>query len=45
MLATFCMRTMIPLRILTLVSNVLFCICGYLDNLYPVLILHLILFR
>jgi hypothetical protein len=29
------MRTMIPLRILTLVSNVLFCIYGYLDNLYP----------
>jgi CRP/FNR family transcriptional regulator, cyclic AMP receptor protein len=43
-LATFCMRTMIPLRILALVSNVLFCIYGYFDNLYPVLILHLILF-
>jgi len=43
-LATFCMRTMIPLRILALVSNVLFCLYGYLDNLYPVLILHLVLF-
>jgi len=43
-LATFCTRTMIPLRILALVSNVLFCLYGYLDNLYPVLILHLVLF-
>ena len=42
-LATFCMRTMIPLRILALVSNVLFCLYGYFDNLPPVLILHLIL--
>jgi CRP/FNR family transcriptional regulator, cyclic AMP receptor protein len=43
-LATFCMRTMIPLRILALASNVLFCLYGYFDNLYPVLILHLVLF-
>jgi hypothetical protein len=43
-LATFCMRTMIPLRILALVSNVLFCLYGYLDNLDPVLVLHLVLF-
>jgi CRP/FNR family transcriptional regulator, cyclic AMP receptor protein len=34
-LATFCMRTMIPIRILALVSNVLFCLYGYLGNLYP----------
>ena len=42
-LATFCMSTMIPLRILALVSNVLFIAYGYLDHLYPVLILHIIL--
>jgi CRP/FNR family cyclic AMP-dependent transcriptional regulator len=42
-LATFCMR-MIPLRILALGSNVLFCLYGYFDNLYPVLTLHLVLF-
>ncbi len=43
-LATFCMSTMVPLRILALVSNVLFCSYGYFDHLYPVLILHIILF-
>ena len=39
-LATFCMSTMIPLRIVALASNVLFCSYGYLDHLYPVLLLH-----
>lgn len=43
-LATFCMSTMIPLQILALVSNVLFCSYGYFDHLYPVLILHATLF-
>lgn len=43
-LATFCMSTMIPLRIMALGSNVLFMLYGYFDNLYPVLILHVILF-
>jgi CRP/FNR family transcriptional regulator, cyclic AMP receptor protein len=43
-LATFCMSTMIPLRILALVSNVLFCSYGYFDHLYPVVVLHAILF-
>ena len=43
-LATFCMSTMIPLRILALGSNLLFCLYGYLDHIYPVLILHTILF-
>jgi len=42
-LATFCMSTMIPLRILALGSNVLFMAYGYLDHLYPVLLLHGIL--
>ena len=43
-LATFCMSTMIPLRIVALGSNVLFCAYGYFDHLYPVLILHVTLF-
>jgi CRP-like cAMP-binding protein len=43
-LVTFCMSTMIPLRIVALCSNVLFCAYGYADHLYPVLILHAILF-
>lgn len=43
-LTTFCMSTMIPLRIVALGSNVLFCAYGYFDHLYPVLILHATLF-
>ncbi len=43
-LATFCMSTMIPLRILALGSNVLFMAYGYVDHLYPVFLLHAILF-
>lgn len=43
-LITFCMSTMIPLRTIALVSNVLFCAYGYFGHLYPVLILHAVLF-
>jgi len=43
-LTTFCMSTMIPLRVVALVSNILFCAYGYFDHLYPVLILHAVLF-
>ena len=43
-LATFCMRTMIPLKVLALTSNLLFALYGYFDGLHPVLFLHLILF-
>lgn len=43
-LATFLMSTMIPLRVIALVSNVLFISYGYFDGIYPVLILHSILF-
>ena len=43
-LATFCMSTMIPLRILALGSNVLFMAYGYAEHLYPVFLLHAILF-
>jgi CRP-like cAMP-binding protein len=42
-LATFCMSTMIPLRVIALVSNVLFLVYGYADQLYPVFFLHAIL--
>jgi CRP/FNR family cyclic AMP-dependent transcriptional regulator len=43
-LATFCMNTMIPLRVLALASNVLFIAYGYADHLFPVLLLHTLLF-
>ena len=43
-LATFCMSTMIPLRIIALCSNVLFCGYGYFEHIYPVLVFHSILF-
>jgi CRP/FNR family transcriptional regulator, cyclic AMP receptor protein len=42
-LATFCMKTMIPLRGAAICSNVAFIVYGFYDNLYPVLILHGIL--
>jgi CRP/FNR family cyclic AMP-dependent transcriptional regulator len=42
-LATFCMSTMVSLRVLALVSNVLFCAFGAIRHIYPVLILHTIL--
>ncbi len=40
----FCMSTMIALRIVALVSNVLFMAYGFVDHLYPVFMLHAILF-
>ncbi len=43
-LATFCMSTMISLRGMALASNVLFIAYGYADHLYPVLLLHTLLF-
>jgi len=42
-LATFCMSTMIPLRVTALVSNILFSAFGAWAHIYPVMILHLIL--
>jgi CRP/FNR family transcriptional regulator, cyclic AMP receptor protein len=42
-LATFCMKTMIPLRCAAVCSNVAFIVYGFYDNLYPVLVLHGIL--
>jgi CRP/FNR family transcriptional regulator, cyclic AMP receptor protein len=43
-LATFCMSTMVPLRIVAICSNVLFAVFGALAHVYPVLVLHLVLF-
>jgi CRP/FNR family transcriptional regulator, cyclic AMP receptor protein len=40
---TFYMRTMVPLRMVGLLSNCTFITYGYLGGLYPVLVLHLIL--
>ena len=42
-LATFCMSTMVPLRIIAIGSNVLFATFGALAHIHPVLVLHLIL--
>ena len=42
-LATFCMSTMVPLRVIAIGSNVLFATFGALAHIYPVLVLHLIL--
>jgi hypothetical protein len=42
-LATFYMKTMIPLRSVAIASNVVFMTYGFLQGLYPVLVLHLIL--
>ena len=42
-LATFCMKTMIPLRCAAICSNVAFIVYGLYDNVYPVLVLHGIL--
>lgn len=42
-LATFCMRAMIPLRVAAIISNVLFALFGALAHIYPVLLLHVVL--
>jgi hypothetical protein len=42
-LCSFCMTTIVALRTLALMSNVLFMLYGWCAHLYPVLILHLIL--
>jgi CRP/FNR family transcriptional regulator, cyclic AMP receptor protein len=42
-LATFCMKTMIPLRAAAICSNVAFIIYGFDAGVWPVLILHAIL--
>jgi hypothetical protein len=42
-LASFCMTTIVALRTLALLSNVLFILYGLCAHIYPVLILHIIL--
>jgi hypothetical protein len=42
-LATFSMRTMIPLRFIGIASNVAFIVYGLAGGLYPVLVLHALL--
>jgi hypothetical protein len=42
-LATFCMKTMIPLRGAAVCSNIAFIVYGFYDTVYPVLLLHTIL--
>ena len=38
--ATFCMRSMVPLRLVAIASNVAFIAYAYLGELTPVLVLH-----
>ena len=38
--ATFCMKTMMPLRIVAIVSNFAFICYAIMGDLHPVLILH-----
>lgn len=42
-LATFLMRNMVPLRLIAILSNILFLSYGYVAHIYPVLLLHLVL--
>jgi hypothetical protein len=42
-LGSFCMSTIVSLRILAIISNVLFAVYGVLAHLYPVFLLHSIL--
>jgi acyl carrier protein len=42
-LGAFCMTGIIPLRVLAIVSNILFAAYGILAHLYPVFLLHLVL--
>ena len=42
-LATFCMDTILPLRGLAILSNILFIVYGIGEQLYPVLLLHALL--
>jgi hypothetical protein len=42
-IATYSMRTMVPLRIAGIASNVAFIVYGYLAGVYPALVLHIVL--
>lgn len=41
--ATFCMKTIVPLRIVAIASNVFFVLYGFMENLLPVILLHIFL--
>jgi hypothetical protein len=40
---TFCMKKMVALRLLAMISNILFALYGFYGQLYPILLLHLAL--
>jgi hypothetical protein len=40
---TFCMKKMVALRVLAVISNILFALYGYYGQLHPILLLHLAL--
>jgi hypothetical protein len=42
-LATFCMRAMVPLRLVAIASNLAFIAYGASAGIHPVLMLHLVL--
>jgi hypothetical protein len=42
-LATFCMKRLVPLRGMTITSNLAFILYGYAAGIEPVLVLHLML--
>jgi hypothetical protein len=42
-LATFLMRRMVTLRLVAILSNVLFFLFGYIQHIYPVFFLHVAL--
>jgi hypothetical protein len=42
-LAAFCVREMLPLRVIAIGSNLAFISYGYAEGLRPVLLLHLVL--
>ena len=43
-LASFCMTSIRSLRVLALASNILFVLYGLFAHIYPVFLLHIILF-
>jgi hypothetical protein len=42
-LCSFCMSTIVPLRLVAILSNLLFAAYGLLAHLYPVFLLHSVL--
>lgn len=42
-LATFCMRDMVALRVVAITSNLAFIAYGWLVGIHPVLVLHVVL--